>query len=139
VIWQSARTGPEGRIVARAGDIGGITVNDIDWVQLLTSFEGRINRAKYWAGAVAIWVVVMVALFVSLAVDNLAIYVIVAIAIIWPGLALAVKRWHDRGKSGWWVLIALVPLVGQIWAFVEVGFLVGDQGPNEYGPDPLAA
>ena len=51
---------------------------------------------------------------------------------------MQVKRWHDRGKSGWWVLIALIPLVGPIWAIIETGFLPGTSGPNEYGPDPLA-
>ena len=54
----------------------------------------------------------------------------------WIGLALAVKRWHDRDKSGWWVLINLIPLIGWIWSFVEVGCLRGTVGPNQYGADP---
>lgn len=60
------------------------------------------------------------------------------LALYRPGLALSIKRWHDRDKSGWWVLIAFVPLVGPIWALVETGFLEGTKGPNQYGPDPLA-
>ena len=58
------------------------------------------------------------------------------IPMIWIGLALGVKRWHDRGKSGWWVLIALIPIVGGIWTFVECGCLRGTVGPNQFGPDP---
>lgn len=56
---------------------------------------------------------------------------------IWPYLAIAIKRWHDRDKSGWWVLIGLVPLIGPIWAIVETGFLPGTDGPNQFGADPL--
>ena len=59
------------------------------------------------------------------------------IPLIWGGLAGQVKRWHDRDKSGWFVLINLIPLIGSIWAFVELGFLRGTPGPNRFGPDPL--
>jgi uncharacterized membrane protein YhaH (DUF805 family) len=62
---------------------------------------------------------------------------IVFVVNIWIGLALAVKRWHDRNKSGWWVLIGLVPIIGQLWALIECGFLRGTTGPNIYGADPL--
>jgi len=43
----------------------------------------------------------------------------------WPS---ASKRWHDRGKSGWWVLVALVPLAGWLWVLIENGLLRGDPG-----------
>lgn len=56
---------------------------------------------------------------------------------LWPKIAISVKRWHDRNKSGWWVFINLIPIVGPIWALVEQGFLRGTQGPNDYGDDPL--
>ena len=55
------------------------------------------------------------------------------------GLATATKRYHDRNKSGWWILIVFVPVIGAIWYFVECGFLRGTRGPNPYGPDPLAS
>ena len=56
---------------------------------------------------------------------------------IYPSLALYAKRWHDRGKSGWWTLIILVPIFGALWLLVELGFLKGTEGPNDYGNDPL--
>ncbi len=56
----------------------------------------------------------------------------------WIGLAVTVKRSHDRDKSGWWILIALIPLIGAIWFLIEFGFLRGTPGPNRFGPDPLA-
>jgi uncharacterized membrane protein YhaH (DUF805 family) len=54
-------------------------------------------------------------------------------------IAVAVKRYHDRNKSGWWVLIVFVPVIGGLWYLIECGFLRGTPGPNNYGPDPLAA
>ncbi len=62
--------------------------------------------------------------------------VLLYIPLLWSSLALQVKRWHDRNKSGAWVLISLIPLVGGIWAFVEVGCLRGTFGLNNYGEDP---
>jgi uncharacterized membrane protein YhaH (DUF805 family) len=62
---------------------------------------------------------------------------LIGIALLWPSVAIAIKRWHDRGKSGWWMLIFFVPIVGWIWGGIELGFLKGTDGPNEYGPDPL--
>jgi uncharacterized membrane protein YhaH (DUF805 family) len=56
--------------------------------------------------------------------------------VIWASLAISVKRWHDRNKSGWWVLIALIPVVGGLWTLIENGFLAGSDGPNRYGEDP---
>ncbi len=56
---------------------------------------------------------------------------------IWSRFAINVKRWHDRDKSAWWLLIELIPLIGSIWAFIELGCLKGIYGKNRFGPDPL--
>ncbi len=68
------------------------------------------------------------------------------IALIWPSLAISVKRRHDRNKSGWWMLLWMVlsaiPYVGilaSLWCLVESGFLAdGTQGPNQFRPRPRA-
>ncbi|HAE49771.1 MAG TPA: DUF805 domain-containing protein, partial [Tistrella mobilis] len=52
-------------------------------------------------------------------------------------LAIGARRCHDRGRSGWFQLIMLIPLIGWIWLLVEIGFLRGTEGPNRFGPDPL--
>ncbi|WP_232477100.1 DUF805 domain-containing protein [Roseomonas sp. KE0001] len=54
-----------------------------------------------------------------------------------PGFAGMTKRWHDRGASGWWSLLLLVPVLGWIWVFVSLCCRDGQRGPNRYGPDPL--
>jgi uncharacterized membrane protein YhaH (DUF805 family) len=61
---------------------------------------------------------------------------ILVVLLIWPGVASHVKRAHDRGRSGWFVLLGVVPIVA-IWPAIEIAFLRGDVGPNRFGPDPL--
>jgi len=117
-------------------------MQDIDWVWLFTSFEGRINRGKFWAGVVVILVVEVILILLATALNSTALWLltgVVYLASIWATLALQAKRWHDRGKTAWWILIGFVPVIGPIWALIETGFLPGTPGPNEYGPDPLGA
>jgi uncharacterized membrane protein YhaH (DUF805 family) len=122
---------------------------------LLFSVQGRANRAKFWLVALGI-VVVEVILFavilggaalsgdpeqIAAAMGPVASVVILVFVVIatWISIAVAVKRYHDRNKSGWWVLIVFVPVIGGLWYLIECGFLRGTPGPNTYGPDPLIA
>lgn len=121
--------------------------------EVLLGFTGRIPRRTYWLWAIvsglvfyAIFIPVM--LFTTPAETGSSsepagmspvaaiVLLVLYVPMVWIGLALQIKRWHDRGKSGWWCLIGLIPIVGAIWAFVEVGCLRGTAGPNEYGEDP---
>jgi len=120
---------------------------------LLFSFQGRINRAKFWLVHVVMWVVVLVvagailgsaamssdpqAALQSVGVAGGLILLVVYILALWIGLAIAAKRWHDRNKSAWWILIVFVPAVGGLWYLIECGFLKGTTGPNKFGSDPL--
>ncbi|HEY5071429.1 MAG TPA: DUF805 domain-containing protein [Caulobacteraceae bacterium] len=127
----------------------------MDFKNLFLSFQGRTRRSHFWIGLVILWVIqtVIWSFTVGGAMSAAAargqpgdiagafsgvglIGMIVLIALIWPSLAIQVKRWHDRDKSGWMVLIMLIPLVGAIWVLVECGFLEGTPGPNKYGPSP---
>ena len=98
-------------------------MGDIDWQYLLFRFDGRINRAKFWSGVGAV-IVAYIVIFALFAIDSGALRALLGLAylaMIWPSLAISIKRWHDRDKSGWWVLIGLVPVIGGIWALVETG------------------
>ena len=57
-----------------------------------------------------------------------------AATLLWLNIASNVRRLHDRGKSGWWSLIYLIPGIGQLWCFIECGFLKGLPHANRYGP-----
>ena len=133
----------------------------MDWKYLLTSFEGRISRQPFWLSILALLIVewiVMIVLSMALGTSmmgnidpgmppeeaaamvwkSMIPIIIVSLLFLYPALAIYAKRWHDRGKSGWWTLIVLVPLIGSIWMLVECGFLRGTEDPNQYGNDPLA-
>ena len=103
------------------------------------TFQGRATRQQYWM----LFLANIAASLVAIAIDNAVLntpgvfQTIVALAFIVPGLSVGVRRFHDRDKSGWWLLIAFIPLVGAIWLIVELGFLRGTYGPNRFGPDPL--
>jgi len=122
---------------------------------LLFSFQGRVNRAKFWLVALGIFVAEII-VFAAIgggaamsgdpeqamaAIGPIAGIVLLAVGVVafWISLAVAVKRYHDRNKTGWWVLIVLVPVIGGLWYLIECGFLRGTAGSNAYGPDPLAA
>jgi len=110
-------------------------MGDIDWKFLFTSFEGRINRQLWWTGIGVIFGGSVIARMIF--GNHGIIPIVLGIIFLITGLALHIKRCHDRDKSGWWCLLLIVPLVGVIWAIVELGILEGVRGPNEYGPDPL--
>ena len=113
----------------------------MDYKNLLFSFEGRINRKPYWMFILAMIVVYLVLIGISIAVGEnvgMILMVLFGLVVLWSSLALQVKRWHDRDKSAWWLLMNFVPFIGAIWVLVECGFLRGTEGQNSYGPDPLA-
>ena len=56
--------------------------------------------------------------------------------LVWIVLALGVKRWHDRGKSGFWTILSFIPVIGWTWQIVECGFLEGTSRANRFGPSP---
>jgi uncharacterized membrane protein YhaH (DUF805 family) len=64
--------------------------------------------------------------------------IILFLLLLWPSICLYAKRWHDRDKSGWWSLIGLIPIIGGLWMLIELGFLRGTDGPNRFGPNPIA-
>ncbi len=113
-------------------------MDGINLGHILFSFEGRINRGKFWLGWLLVWVLQFVVFFLVLSSPGAgSVVFLLILLLLWPTLAIQVKRWHDRDKSGAWILIVLVPIIGPLWAFVETGFVEGTRGPNRYGPDPL--
>jgi uncharacterized membrane protein YhaH (DUF805 family) len=125
------------------GTKGGI--DDFDWKQFYLSAQGRVNRKQFWLWLVLPCTVISIVLvLVDLALgtydakDGVGLFSsIFSLVVIVPALLVYIKRWHDRDKSGWWMLIVLIPLVGIIWFLVELGFLPGTPGPNRFGPPPL--
>ncbi len=98
-------------------------------------FSGRARRKEYW-----MFLLFNIIIFIALGVIEAIVgtYSVIALfyslAILLPGLGVTVRRLHDTGKSGWWLLIGLVPLLG----IVILVFMAqdGQAGDNQYGPNP---
>lgn len=107
--------------------------------QQYADFNGRTRRRD--------WVLWFVALLIINAIFGTAIYAIglslkanslLSLILLLPNLAIGARRLHDVGKSGWWWLINLVPLVGTLY-FLYLMLSAGQVGFNQYGEDPKAA
>ena len=101
------------------------------------TFSGRARRREYWMFLlVNIIVAVALSLIDGVLFDGaMLLSGLYWLAILVPSLAVGVRRLHDTGRSGWWLLISLVPVVGGLVLFVFT-VLDGDPGPNAYGPSP---
>ncbi|HYD72689.1 MAG TPA: DUF805 domain-containing protein [Candidatus Binatia bacterium] len=115
-------------------------------VSLLFSFNGRIKRSQYWLGTIAVnmvnWMVLFMTTSANLAAaqakdpaaqlsalaSNSALMLPVSLAVTWAALAIQVKRFHDRGQSGWWTLLPLAPIV---FIIMNVFTAIGEGWPIE--------
>jgi uncharacterized membrane protein YhaH (DUF805 family) len=135
------------------------------------SLQGRATRSNWWIWGVvgliiANTVLGTIAYFIDAALGLQLgmlpygpVTLLVSILLIYPGACVTGKRWHDRNKSAWWLLlvygplllqlifttvsyemaslIGILTLIGSIWTLIECGFLRGTAGDNRFGPDPL--
>ena len=103
----------------------------------LINFSGRIGRGEFWLRSIAVTIVFSLVMLIvnSMGSTGMAtvITVVAYLVDLVLGLSTQIKRWHDRGKSGAWVFINLIPVIGWIWSFIELGFMPGASDANEYG------
>ena len=94
-------------------------------------FEGRARRTEYWMFTLVNIIITLVLAALSFGTLE-SIY---GLLVFIPSLAVSVRRLHDTGRSGWWLLIGLIPLLG---ALVLIYFFILDSQPgdNQYGPNP---
>lgn len=110
------------------------------WLKMLANFsdfKGRSSRADYWWAVVGNIIISIVLGLIGSLLGSFGSVLVTLISLVLavPGIALTVRRLHDIGKSGWFVLIFLVPLVGVILLIVWLA-KVGDEDDNQYGPNP---
>ena len=100
-------------------------------------FTGRARRSEFWYWTLFQIILGIIASILDRAAfdrNNGAFSAVVGLALLLPSLAVAVRRLHDSGRTGWWLLIGLIPVIGTI---VLIVFYVQDsQGDNKYGPSP---
>ncbi len=96
-------------------------------------FERRAHRAEYWYFVLVSFIISIVLVIIFGAGSSLGnIY---SLVVLIPSLSVGTRRLHDIGKSGWMLLVALIPLAGWIWIIVLLAS-EGDSGDNQYGPNP---
>lgn len=108
----------------------------MDWylkaLKNYVNFEGRARRKEYW-----FFVLINAIVSTVLSILLLPLSWLYSVAVFLPSLAVTVRRLHDIGRSGWWILIGLIPIVGFIVLLV---FMFTDSvDDNHYGPNPKAA
>ena len=103
--------------------------------------RGRIGRATWWLHGVLglLGLAVLLRTLMDIArVPQDQVDEWVSLLLAWPTLALSAKRWQDRDRSGWWVLVLLIPVVGVFWMVADNGCVRGTPGRNRYGEPPPA-
>ncbi len=101
------------------------------------NFSGRAARSEYWYWILFYYIGLAIAGVIDAAIGATVLSGIFVLGTFLPALAVAVRRLHDLDRSGWWICLAFIPLVGAI--ILLVWFCTrGTVGPNRFGPDPLS-
>jgi uncharacterized membrane protein YhaH (DUF805 family) len=96
-------------------------------------FGGRARRMEYWMFFLFNFIISFAIGFLESIIGSpMILSTIYSLAVFVPGLAVTVRRLHDTGKSGWWILIAFVPFVGWLILLIFM-FIDGTPGANQYG------
>lgn len=112
----------------------------IDWfkkgMRNYVNFSGRARRKEFWYFAlvqVGLTVLAMIMDAIIFSAETGLFYIVIALGLFLPSLAVSIRRLHDTGRSGWWFLISLIPLIGGI---VFLVFCANDTKPetNQWGP-----
>ena len=107
-------------------------------------FSGRARRSEYWYFALFNFLVSIVTSILDAVLgtdydtsSGGLISTIASLALLLPSLAVGVRRLHDTDRSGWWILLGLIPIVG--WIILIIWFCTDSKPDNQYGPNPKGA
>jgi uncharacterized membrane protein YhaH (DUF805 family) len=99
------------------------------------NFEGRASRAEFWWWFLFAILVSIAANIIDAIIGAPIFSLLAGLGLLLPNLAMSVRRLHDTNRSGWWILIGLIPLIGFIVLLIFY-LEKGTPGPNEHGPPP---
>ncbi|WP_405769267.1 DUF805 domain-containing protein [Streptomyces sp. NBC_01538] len=110
----------------------------LDVLKKYVVFSGRARRQEFWMFALLNIIVSIVLMIVDSFIGAQIFGTVYALAVLLPSLAVGVRRLHDTGRSGWWILLGLFLLIG--WVVLVVFYCIeGEKGDNKYGSDPKLA
>jgi len=98
-------------------------------------FDGRAGRPEFWWFELFNAIVAAIIFFVGLALGARYLVDLYWLAVLLPSLGVAIRRLHDTDRTGWWILMIFIPLVGSI-VLIVFYILEGTHGPNRFGADP---
>ena len=99
-------------------------------------FDGRAARPAFWWWVLFVLLVDIAVNLIDLAIGIPIFSAIAGLGLLLPNLSVSIRRLHDTNRSGWWILIGLIPLIG--WIVLLVFYLQqGDAGENRFGPPPV--
>lgn len=110
----------------------------MEYVKQYFTFKGCAMRTEFWIVMLIASIIVLIPafLFFEPYSHEAKEYVNVAVLVtLWPVAAVQIRRWHDRNKSGWWILINFVPFIGFFWVLIENGFLPSVDEGNRFRED----
>jgi uncharacterized membrane protein YhaH (DUF805 family) len=101
------------------------------------NFNDRASRSEYWYWILFTFIAEVVVAAIDRALGIHLIAGLLVLAIVIPTFAVTIRRLHDLDRSGWWIFLSFIPLIGGI--ILLIWFCTrGTEGPNRFGPDPLA-
>jgi uncharacterized membrane protein YhaH (DUF805 family) len=100
------------------------------------TFSGRASRAAYWWWFLFVILVEIAANIIDAIFGSYPLFIgIVGLGLLLPGLSVSIRRLHDTNRTGWWVLISIIPIIGFIVLLIFY-LQQSDPGDNDYGPPP---
>jgi uncharacterized membrane protein YhaH (DUF805 family) len=113
--------------------------NESLWTKYF-DFSGRATRSEYWFFQLISILLLIILISILASISSLEEYIVTTVMIYFiitfiPSFSISFRRLHDTGRSGWWILISFIPLIGPI---IMLFFLITDSqlGTNKYGPNP---
>jgi uncharacterized membrane protein YhaH (DUF805 family) len=100
-----------------------------------TKFDGRASRSEFWWWFLFAILASIAANIIDAIIGAPIFSLLVGLGLLLPNLSMSIRRLHDTNRSGWWILIGLIPLIGFIVLLIFY-LEQGNPGPNEYGPPP---
>lgn len=98
-------------------------------------FDGRARRTEYWMFVLFNLIIAIVLNLIDRMTGHQILGTLYGLAVLLPGIGVSIRRLHDTGRIGWWLLLAFIPLIG---AIILIVFMAqdGQPGSNQYGPNP---
>lgn len=122
--------------LSNSGLQGGAIQGYVNVIKQFKDFKGRASKKEYWMFVLFNFGFAIIAFFIDKLLGTPLFYGMYSLALIVPSLAVTVRRLHDIGKSGWMILVGIIPILGAIWLLILL-IKNGEEGANQYGLPPV--